>query len=826
MANPFVVEVRGPSDNPSPGVQVMFSVISGGGTLSVTSGTTDSAGRAESALTLGPNPGTNTVEVAVPGIQEKQTLTATAQVGDIPDPNLRAAIEDALGLAAGATITADDLAGLTELSAANDNVGDLAGLEHATNLKKLILDGNRIHRFGLEPLQNLTNLKELWVRNNNISDIRYLSGLTNLELLYLRNNTISDISPLTQLTKLKRLELNCNRIVDIAPLVAIRRLGAEAHVNLSENPLNSQSVDVHIPALKDRGVTVVFVERNPYDVNCDGKVTDLDAELVASHSRATDGIETYDVNGDGVVNILDLTLVNGAIENAEGVRTPKTLEIVSGANQQGLPSSALENPFVVEVRDQSDKPLPEIEVTFSVTGGGGTLSETSTTTDSNGRAESTLTLGPNPGTNTVEATVAGIEANQTFSAEGIRTPKTLEIVTGANQQGLPSSALENPFVVEVRDQSDKPLPEIEVTFSVTGGGGTLSETSTTTDSNGRAESTLTLGPNPGTNTVAVSITGIQEQQTFTAEGIRTPKAFWIITGFDQKGTIGEALPRPIVVYVAGQSGEPFPDVEVTFTVTGGGGTLSVTSTTTDSDGRAETTLTLGPDPGTNSVEVAVTGIQEKQTASAIGELPPTPEDVNRDEVVDILDLVLIASVLGDEGANLAADVNGDRVVDILDLVLVAGALGNAAAAPSSDPQALAILTAKDVGEWLAQAQGLDLTDAPSQRGVLILEQLLAALTPRETALLPNYPNPFNPETWLPYRLAEAADVQISIYNTAGALIRQLDMGHQSAGFYTEKGQAAHWDGRNAVGATVASGVYFYHLSAGDHSETRRLVILK
>ena len=262
-----------------------------------------------------------------------------------------------------------------------------------------------------------------------------------------------------------------------------------------------------------------------------------------------------------------------------------------------------------------------VQVTFSVTAGGGTLSATSVTTDANGRAESTLTLGANPGTNTVTVSVSGIREKQTFTAQGIRIPETLEIISGGDQEGSYGETLENPFIVEVRDQFDEPLPDTEITFSVTAGGGTLSATSVTTDSDGRAASILTLGPDPGANTVTVSVSGIQEKQTFTAQGIRTPLAFWIISGFDQKGFIGEALPRPIVVYVADRSGEPLPGAEVTFTVTGGGGTLSVTSAMTDSDGRAESVLTLGPDPGTNTVEVAVSRIQERQTAKAIGELP-------------------------------------------------------------------------------------------------------------------------------------------------------------------------------------------------------------
>ena len=100
------------------------------------------------------------------------------------------------------------------------------------------------------------------------------------------------------------------------------------------------------------------------------------------------------------------------------------------------------------------------------------------------------------------------------------------------------------------------------------------------------------------------------------------------------------------------------------------------------------------------------------------------------------------------------------------------------------------------------------------------------LTPADTALLPNYPNPFNPETWIPYRLAEDSHVTMTIYDTIGVLVCRLDLGHQSAGFYESRSQAIYWDGRNDFGEGVASGVYFYHLSAGDYSATRKMLVVK
>ena len=102
----------------------------------------------------------------------------------------------------------------------------------------------------------------------------------------------------------------------------------------------------------------------------------------------------------------------------------------------------------------------------------------------------------------------------------------------------------------------------------------------------------------------------------------------------------------------------------------------------------------------------------------------------------------------------------------------------------------------------------------------------AAMRPTQTALFTNYPNPFNPETWLPYQLAESVNVQFYIYDAAGRLVRTLDLGFQNSGFYLHKDQAAYWDGRNNAGEKLASGVYFYQLVAGDYTATRRLVIVK
>ena len=199
-------------------------------------------------------------------------------------------------------------------------------------------------------------------------------------------------------------------------------------------------------------------------------------------------------------------------------------------------------------------------------------------------------------------------------------------------------------------------------------------------------------------------------------------------------------------------------------------------------------------------------------------------DVNRDGVVSILDLILVAQQLGKRvSAGSAVDVNGDGVVSILDLIRVAQGIAGSPAAPSVGTESAAAAT---IEAWIAQARLEDDGSLAFKQGIENLQALLASLIPEETALLHNYPNPFNPETWIPYQLAHAAEVTLTIYDTKGVLVRQLNLGYQQAGYYTNRARAAYWDGRNHLGESVGSGVYFYQLRAGDYSTLRKMVILK
>ncbi len=224
--------------------------------------------------------------------------------------------------------------------------------------------------------------------------------------------------------------------------------------------------------------------------------------------------------------------------------------------------------------------------------------------------------------------------------------------------------------------------------------------------------------------------------------------------------------------------------------------------------------------GAQLLKTVITEDGESITCSTI-----ISEDVNKDCVVNIQDLVLVATNFGKSGGD-ASDVNSDGRVDIIDLVLVAGAFGDTAGAPSVYADAQEKLSAFNVQQWLSEARKVESTDPTFQRGILTLEQLLITSLPKETYLLPNYPNPFNPETWIPYQLATSAPVTISIYSAGSKLVRILALGNQSAGLYQDRNRAAYWNGKNENGESVASGVYFYTLTAGKFSATRKMLILK
>ena len=426
-------------------------------------------------------------------------------------------------------------------------------------------------------------------------------------------------------------------------------------------------------------------------------------------------------------------------------------------------------------------------------------------------------------------------------------PTTLAIYSGFGQMGAPGSRLPMLFIVEVRDQYGEPLPGVAVNFRVTAGGGHLSRITARTNNLGRASTTLTLGSEAGQNQVVASVSGIPLAQTFTAtviapDALLKPTTLARVSGNDQIGQSETILKDKFIVEVRDQYGDALPRVSVDFRVTAGGGSFllatappKITTITvrTDTNGQASVTFVLGSGKEENRVEARVVGVSQIQTFTAT----TIDADVNRDGIVNITDLSIVLALIGQPDRSIDgvdADINDDGIVNYEDLSLIFSVLEWAAAAPSVHALVQSGISAEDLRVLLIQAKTLPETTRANpiyQRSIVMLERLLAILTevvaaPKQSALLVNYPNPFNPETWIPYQLSEASDVTVDIYAVDGRLIRTLALGYRTAGLYQRKSRAAYWDGRNELGEPVATGLYFYTLTAGDFTATRKMLIRK
>ena len=321
-----------------------------------------------------------------------------------------------------------------------------------------------------------------------------MAGLTNLKDLNLYNNSISDLSPLAGLTHLTYLTLVRNSVSDLSPLAGLTHLG---ELNLWDNPLSYTSVKTHIPALQRRGVTIHFDVHIPHSltkVSGDSQEgpasTQLDEPFVVSvldedgaaiagatvtfsvtagggtlssttdtnpctiESSTSSATATTDANGQAATR---LTLGSDAGTNTvaatvEGLEPetftataaeqamPHSLTKVCGDDQEGTAGAQLDEQFVVLVSDEDGAAMAGVVVSFAVAAGGGTLSAATATTDATGRAATRLTLGSDPGTNTVSATVEGLES-VTFTATGQESPfaSLFDLFGGGKRVALPDS---------------------------------------------------------------------------------------------------------------------------------------------------------------------------------------------------------------------------------------------------------------------------------------------------------------------------------------------------------------------------------------------------
>ena len=278
--------------------------------------------------------------------------------------------------------------------------------------------------------------------------------------------------------------------------------------------------------------------------------------------------------------------------------------------------------------------------------------------------------------------------------------------------------------------------------------------------------------------------------------------------------------------------EPF-DVTVRFNqpVTGfvqselgvSGADALITAWDPDSDGR-HYTATITPTTGgevklTVDADVTIEGNRIASPEMVI----VWPEDVNQDGNIDELDLFRVASHFGQspDGDLRYYDVDRDGDIDKSDFQMVIAQLGKSVSPGNAAPAASFTLQ-----DRLQRIKALNIADPNFQYLIQLLEKQIAAPVPKETVLLPNYPNPFNPETWIPYRIAKPTDVTVTIYAANAEVVRTLALGHQPEGSYLHPARAAYWDGKNELGEPVSSGVYFYTLTASDFSATRKMLIVK
>ena len=216
---------------------------------------------------------------------------------------------------------------------------------------------------------------------------------------------------------------------------------------------------------------------------------------------------------------------------------------------------------------------------------------------------------------------------------------------------------------------------------------------------------------------------------------------------------------------------------------------------------------------------------------------PNYGDVSEDGTVSTYDAALILQYVVSlislsPSQQQAAEVSDNGTISAYDAALILQyVVGLITSFPAEEKSGGPALVVKSEDEAFRKAIAELETVSLSKEQRQLLDQLKRlfpqqSLLPIHTDILQNFPNPFNPETWIPYQLASTSPVTISIYNIKGQLIRKLELGHKTAGFYVSRPRAAYWDGRNKTGEQVASGVYFYQLQAGKFSAMRKLVVLK
>ncbi|RKU14517.1 hypothetical protein C6503_15100 [Candidatus Poribacteria bacterium] len=714
-------------------------------------------------------------------------LLSRGEVVSIPDVNLAAVVRETLELPLRASITQLDMLKLTSLEAENHQITDLTGLEHAKNLRSLNLGRNQIR------------------------DVTPLAGLLQLNVLEIWQNQISDIRPLIELKRLRFLKFAENPILDTAVQLQTLR---------QNNPNLGSDAD---PKIEGPWLWMIV----PTGQKANSQVASAKDWLAAASNGSVTEAQIATNGATAGERIQNRVWTLGKLAPTGGNNVGELMNTIGFGrgyidNHVAYGSIVLDSP-----REQKTRMYAGSDDNHKVWINGELVHEKLNWRWAHNYQESfPVTL--KQGKNVLLAAIQngggswggyfGFEYGTVYSIIGDTLPETViraePVGAGPKIEGpwlwviVPTEPRVGSRAASGKDWLAAASEDAVTETQIATNGATAGErvqnrvwtlgrlAPTGGDNVGEMLNTIGLATGTMAHHIAygsISLDSPQEQKT------------WMYAGSDDNHKVwlnGELVHEQLTWHWAHDYQESFP-----VTLKQGENVLLVAI---ENEG--------GPWGG-------YFGFENDAVYSIIGDTPQPTVDVNGDGFVNILDLALVSTNLGKTGQN-PADVNGDGIVNIIDLLKVAGEMGTDTAAPSAYPQTLEILTAADIRHWLIQAQHANLKDAVSQRGILILEQLLTALIPKETSLLPNYPNPFNPETWIPYQLSKAAGVALTISDIHGRVVRDIDLGHQRAGIYQTKSRAAYWNGRNAQGEPVASGVYFYTLKAGDFIATRKMLIRK
>ena len=707
-----------------------------------------------------------------------------AQTLRIPDTNLRAAIAEALDKPQGAKITVGDMQTLEELRAEGKDIESLEGIEAATNLHRLYLYNNSIS--DLSPLSGLTELRHLGLNRNLIEDLSPLEGLINVRRLELAHNLIFDLSPLAGLLKLRWLGMTDNPIADLEPLSGLTSL---EHYHSWGTPVFNLSALVELPKLRDINI-------------CGGEISDI-----SFLGKATGLQELYFAGNDisdisalaNLTNLTRLSLEHNDVSDLsplESLKKLKWIDLRDNAVSDVSPLAELEH---LTWLDLSENRITDVSALTSL------------------QRLTWLGLAGN--------TITDESALERFS--GVTSILYSNFVNSV----MPPAGLkiEGPWLWAIVPGAG--LGNTDLLSKVTGGAATEVKVSTfgakedkaVGDSKWTAHSLSPTG-NDNLNEMTAALGWgtrheIYDHVVYGSVTLNSPRKqdTKMLVGSNDGVKVwlnGELVHYNPVIRGAGDYQDTFP-----VTLKKGANVLLVA---VDNHGHGDFSGFFG---FAKDTDYTVNPPERK----IVVKVPAY--DVNQDGITNILDIILVGQDLGKTNAsNARTDVNRDKKRDIRDLVLVANHLGEIsgiAAAPSLWAlNSVGLEPPAQLQAWIAQAQAESDGSRVFQQGIANLQRLLAARIPHQTRVLANYPNPFNPETWIPYQLAEPANVTVRIYTVGGTWVRTLDLGHQVAGRYQEPDRAAYWDGTNALGEPVASGLYFYTLTADDFTATRKMLIRK